>query len=445
MVKLFKLHKIAGLSAGVVLLILGVTGFFLDHKQWNFLYTTTFKNLPDSAKESDKRLFEAYWIDEKDSNHRIAGGKRGIFETYDGGEHFKEMTSIQCLAIRSDDDGTYAATSNGVYKLVESTWKPFALEGKYINAIALSNKRVIAVIEKNKLVELQRDSGNILSSSIVKIDSSDLQESVKLGRFVRDLHYGRGLFDGDLSLFINDYATVILVLSAFGGYIIWWLIRTKKSAKLSRKLIKLHANFFAVISLIPLAILAVTGVFLDHSEGLAKFMKSVTIPHSFLPPVYSTLKHDIWSVDYDGKTYRIGNRYGVYKSEDLATWKLESRGLAFRMIRKNSVLYVSGMGAPNRIYDGSWHVLKNTPHMFRDIIEIDKKTEYFSTCKTEYALPVFDDATLYSLMDTLHDGSFFASWWVWVNDIAVAALFVLGITGTLRWKHKLNKHKKSAL
>lgn len=445
MVKLFKLHKIAGLGAGLILLVLSITGFFLDHKQWSFLYTTTFKNLPDSAKEADKRLFEAYWTDASNSSHRVVGGSRGIFETYDGGEHFNKISNLQCLAIKSDENGMYAATSDGVYQLVNSKWQTFALEGEYINAISISNNSVVAVVEKHELIQLQRDDGRLISRSVVEVDSSQLQESIKLARFVRDLHYGRGLFEGDLSILINDYGAAIIVLLAISGYIVWWLIRKKSSPKISRRLIRWHANWFAILALIPLSILAITGIFLDHSDGLAKFMKSVTVPHAVLPPVYSTLKHDIWSVDFDGKTYRIGNRYGVYKSEDLANWELESRGLAFRMIRKKDVLYVSGMGSPNRVYDGSWNILKKAPHMFRDVTEIDNKVEYFATCKKDLLLPTFDDATLYALMDTLHDGSFFAPWWIWINDIGAVALIVLGITGTIRWKHKRNKQKKSTL
>jgi len=444
MVKAYKLHKIAGLSAGLILLILGITGFFIDHDKWSFLYTTTFKNLPQASKEIDKKLFDAYWVDIKDNNHRIVGGKRGIFETFDNGETFTNMSKLQCLGIRSDEDGIFAATSDGVYKLDGSTWKYFALKGEYINAVALSSKIIVAVIDKNHLVRIQRDTGGIIGKSVVEVDESQLKHSIKLSRFVRDLHYGRGLFDGDISLLINDYGAIILSFLAISGYLIYYLIKRKKSPKLSKKLIKLHSNWFAIISLFPLLILLVTGIFLDHSSGLGKFMKSVTIPHSILPPVYDSLKHDIWSVDYDGKTYRIGNRYGVYKSDDLKDWNLESKGLAFRMIRKDTTLYVSGMGAPNRIYkEESWNMLRDTPHMFRDVIELDDGVQYFSTHRNKYKLPSFEDVTLYAFMMSLHDGTFFSSWWVWVNDYASFALLILGITGIIRFNLKNKKKKKS--
>ena len=69
MVKAYKIHKFFGLLAGLLILVLGVTGFFLDHEKWDFLYTTTFKTLPDATKESDKKLFNSYWIDKQDSAH----------------------------------------------------------------------------------------------------------------------------------------------------------------------------------------------------------------------------------------------------------------------------------------------------------------------------------------------------------------------------------------
>jgi len=436
MVKLFKLHKFFGLSAGLVLLILGVTGFFIDHKQWSFLYTTTFKNVPNSTYTEDKKLFEAYYVDSEDTEHIIVGGKRGIYETFDEGETYTKMSNLQCLALRNDDTGIYAATSDGIYKLQNNKWNLFALKGKYINSLAISKNYIVVSVDKHNLVTLRKDNAIIISDTIVEIKKEKLKDDIKLSRFVRDLHYGRGLLDGDLSLYINDFGTIILSFLAISGYFIWWFIHKKKKAKISRKLIRWHANSFAVVSLIPLLILTVTGIFLDHSGGLKKFMSSTTIPNEVLPPVYSSLKHDIWSVDFDGNTYRIGNRYGVYKSKDLKNWTQDSKGLAFRMIRLNDVLYVSGMGSANRIYDGEWKYLGGAPFMFRDVYNYDDEVKFFTYRKYEGSMPEFENATLYSVLLTMHGGVFFASWWKWINDFVSFGLLILGITGTIRWYHK---------
>jgi len=443
MVTVHKLHKFVGITAGLVILILGVTGFFINHDKWGFLYSTTFKTVPDSVKKADSRLFEAYWLNPEDASHSIVGGKRGIFESFDNGQSFKKMTDIQCLAIRTDKNKLYAATSDGVYSLEEKLWKPYALSGEYITSISIAERIIVAVIERHELVSIEKNTKNIIARDSVTISSEKLQDSISLSRFVRDLHYGRGLFDGDISLLLNDYAAIISSWLAVSGFLIWFYIRTKNKPMISRKLIKLHSNVIAILAIIPLLILAITGIFLDHSSGLAKFMRSVTISHTVLPPVYESLKHDIWSVDYDEEKYRVGNRHGVYASHDLKTWTKEVNGLAYKMVRKDEVLYVSGMGSPNRMYDGVWKTLPKTPHMFRDIIVINNQVNYFTPAKkSSQKIPYFEEATLYSVLLTLHDGTFFAPWWVWVNDYAAVALFILCCTGLIRWYRKKKQKLK---
>jgi uncharacterized iron-regulated membrane protein len=94
------------------------------------------------------------------------------------------------------------------------------------------------------------------------------------------------------------------------------------------------------------------------------------------------------------------------------------------------------MGAPNRVYDVKWRVLPNTPHMFKDVVQYNNKILFFSSHQNDFSLPKFQDITLYSVLLTLHDGTFFASWWVWINDYAALAVLVLFITGILRWMRK---------
>ena len=343
------------------------------------------------------------------------------------------------MAIREDDAGLFAATSDGVYKYADEKWSPFALRESYVTSIALSKNNVLAVLEKEELILLDRSAANVIHKSRVKIDEALLKEDIKLSRFVRDLHYGRGLFEGDMSLLFNDYGAIVMSFLPLSGFLIWWLIRGKKNA---RRLIKLHANLFVILAFIPIIIVAITGVFLDHSKALGKFMSGVNIPHAVLPPIYSTLRHDVWSVDYDGGTVRVGNRYGVYASKDFKEWSLESKGFAYAMIRKNERLFVSGMGSKNRLYNGEWNDLNNAPRMFKDVMSVNGETRYFSTHKNGLALPKFEDATLYSLLLTLHTGEFFASWWIWVNDFVAFALVVLGIGGTYRWWKKGWKRAK---
>ena len=441
MVKVYKLHKAAGISAGLILLFLSISGFFLDHDKWSFLYTTTFSSVPSQTLKSEQRLFTSYHIDEQNSQHILVGSHRGLFESFNSGEKFSNISNLQILVILPFANELYLATSNGIYSYKNSHLKQIALDGEYITSLSVANETIVAVIDKETLVAIDKQTHDTLQTTIVKIDKKLLQEDIKLSRFVRDLHYGRGLFDGDISLLINDYATLILTFLALSGYIIWFLIKGKRHPKLVRKLIKTHANIFAILAIFPLIILAITGIFLDHSSGLGKFMKSVTISHSVLPPVYDTLESDIWSVDFDGKIYRIGNRYGIYKSKDLKSWSLESKGFAYKMIRRDDSLYVSGMGVPNRLFNNdTYTLLPQAPHMFRDVVYDKNTISYFSTMQTHLKIPHVEDISLYTLLLTIHDGTFFSSWWVWINDFAAIMLIVLSITGTIRWNTRKNRN-----
>jgi len=62
--------------------------------------------------------------------------------------------------------------------------------------------------------------------------------------------------------------------------------------------------------------------------------------------------------------------------------RLLKRGLAYKMIRKGDTLYISGMGAPNRVLrDESYKLLAHAQHMFRDVNVVDEKVEYFSSMR----------------------------------------------------------------
>ena len=442
MVKAYKLHKISGISAGLILLILSISGFFLDHDKWSFLYTTTFSSVPSHTFHAENRLFTSYYQDKNNPKHIVVGGYRGLFETIDSGEKFTKIASFQVLAIRPYVNTLYIATSNGIY-IYDKELRQIALAGDYITAISITEDKIVAVVDKEELVILDRNTLKFLNKRQVNIDKKLLQEDISLSRFIRDLHYGRGIFDGDLSLILNDYGAIVLIFLALSGYTIWFLIKRKKHPKFVRKLIKTHANIFVIFAIFPFAILAITGVFLDHASALSQFMRSVTINHTILPPVYSSLKSDIWSVDYNGKVYRIGNRYGIYKSKNLKDWSFDNRGFAYRMIRRNNNLYIGGMGAPNRVLEnGKYKVLKNTPHMFRDVVVQNNKISYFSSMNYKnFKLPTFNDITLYTLLLTLHDGSFFSSLWVWINDCAAIVLLILSATGFIRWYMLRNRNR----
>jgi hypothetical protein len=444
-----KIHKISGLIAGVVILILSITGFFLDHYSWKFLHTTTLKDVPSYLYKLNKGSFYVYLINPNDEKHIITGGARGIYESFDAGENFIQTLDEVVYSIKNSDGFLYVATANGIYKkeFKSIKWNKYLLDGKIIKSLNIYKDRLLAVEDKTNVIFVDLNTSQILFDKEVTIPKELLTNDITLSRLVRDIHYGRGLFDGHISLLINDYAAIVLIILGFSGFILWWLIYNVKNSKRYKNsikyFVKLHSNIFSIIAIIPIILLIISGIFLDHGKDLNKFMNEITISNKFLPPVYKTLKSDIFGADFDGENFYIGNRFGIFKSSDLINFEFVSEGFAYKMIRKGDVLYVSGMGSSNRILDNnSFKVLENAPHMFKDVFLKDGNIEYFSSHNNDVKLPVLDNITLHTLLYSLHDGSFFASWWVWVNDLASILLLVLLITGFIRWYLRSNLRKR---
>jgi len=463
-----KLHKKAGILAGFFLLILGLTGFFLNHDQWKFQYHWTLPNsvLPDAVAKADKKLFQAKTVHPENSNWVIVAGLRGAYLSENGGLDYTLTSEHQFYALRWMGSRLLAATEDGILSSQDAgqSWQDFALQGRWVNALAVDSGNILASVDKKLLITLD-SRGQISNQAIVAIPETELADGVNLSRFVRDFHYGRGFLDDGWSLLLNDIATWILLFSTLSGFWIWFALRSaKKRAKegaresaeknqtrmpLIKKVMAMHSYGVVLLAIPFLFLLAVTGIVLDHSKFFNKPLKSVHWSMDSLPPVYKTLREDIWSVDIeldeDRWVYRMGNRYGVYESTDLQSWKKVSDGFAYRMKRLDDTLYVSGMGAPARTYHGEtgWMHFK-APHMFRDIYHIDGKQVIFCghSKKADHQTPKLNDSTFYSIMLTLHDGTFFAEWWIWVNDIASILLIILLATGLLRWLKKPNLFKK---
>lgn len=443
-----KIHKIAGLIAGIFILLLSITGLFLNHDNWKFLHNITFETVPANIYELNNRAFNAYWINPKNEKHIIIGNMRGVFESFDEGNSFTETLNEIIYSIKDDNNAVYIATANGIYKkeIQDLKWQKYLLEGKLITSLNIYKDRLIVVEDKTNVILIDLNNNIEIFSNKINIPKELLNIDINLSRFVRDLHYGRGLFDGDISLLINDFASIVLIVLGFSGFILWLLIRNvKKSTNYKNSIkyfVKIHSNVFALLAILPIVILTITGVFLDHGKDLNKFMKSIVIENSYLPPVYRTLRNDIWGADFDGNSFYIGNRYGVFKTNDFKNYEFVSKGFAYGMIRKEDILYVSGMGSSNRVFENKqWIDLNSAPHMFKDVFIKDGKIEYLSSHQNSIKVPTFNNVTLYTVLYSLHDGSFFASWWIWINDLASILLLILLVTGSVRWYLRKRKNK----
>ena len=85
MVKPRKIHKIIGLASGLFLFILSLTGFLLDHDNYNFLWNIKIDStyLPSAVVKKQSRNFEVYKINPVDPSIIITGSGNGIFISVD--------------------------------------------------------------------------------------------------------------------------------------------------------------------------------------------------------------------------------------------------------------------------------------------------------------------------------------------------------------------------
>ncbi len=454
---LFVIHKVAGLAGGFVLGLLAITGFFLDHENFDFLWRTTIDDrlLPESVISKKSRAVEAYRKDPANARHILVGTRRGLYSSFNGGKSFRRVLADQVVALcahGNDWQALYAATPHGIYFSGDrgEHWRPFALAGENVTAINAWRNSLYAVVAKRDLYRIDAE-GRPTPLHWQPPSPAVLPKQITLGRLVRDLHYGRGLFDGDLSLFVNDGLAFVLAFLSISGYVIYLKIRArrlrhKRHGKKDglRFWVRIHAHGFQLVAtLLLFLIFGVTGVFLDHAGTLRGFLHSVHLKTHLLPPVYRSLATDVWGFDYDGTFYRIGNRLGVFASSDLVHWQLESQGFAWRMKRLDDRLVVSGMGSPNRILAGDhWQVLKDSPHMPRDFYLQEGELRPVAPHHAQLPLPSWSSTSLYHLLLGLHDGQLVWGQWVWLNDLAALALLLLLYSGYLKWLYHRRRRSR---
>ena len=77
--------------------------------------------------------------------------------------------------------------------------------------------------------------------------------------------------------------------------------------------------------------------------------------------------------------------------------------------------------------------------MFKSIYREGEVNKYFASSIKGLLLPASSSTTLYSVLLSIHDGTFFASWWVFVNDFVSVLLLVLLYTGMRLWYRRVKR------
>ena len=297
----FFIHKWAGLIGAAWLAVLGLTGFFLDHNSWRWLMQNKSPAFltPASLEANSARGVARYQqIDPNDRSIQVAGGPRGLWLSRDGGTtwtatRFLDGDHPQILAIEPDPavgwNLLWFASDNGVYVSNDkgATAQQTTLKGEYVTSLAAGSApdELLAVIDKSKIVRFKTEEpAKIDAIELGPLGPESRATDVQLNRFVRELHFGKGVAGSLTSLVMNDIGGLgkfILSLTGllYWGLPKWWKHRAKavgavpKATKAARRstivwLFRAHSATLGIASVLMLIYLAVTGIFIGHGRAL---------------------------------------------------------------------------------------------------------------------------------------------------------------------------------
>jgi len=493
-----RLHQWMGLTAGLWLLVLGVTGFFLDHRDWRWLWQAGIDEswMPEAVVEKSRRgIFRLYHIDSSKPDLHIVAGSTGMWWRTNSADNWHETQfgangAPQIKAIVDDVLSAgkikWLATDDGIWKLSDNAaqayrWK---MQSHFVNSLTQGSKatELLGVVDRSRVFRINTQTGKLAWLNLQPLNTPQLlPEKIDLNRFVRDLHFGRGVFLAPWSMLWSDASAIALAVLPVTGLLYWWLPRLWKHKRLQGKplarqhkqsrirlLYRMHAPVLGVLTLVPILYLSVTGIFLDHAEGLRDFMRSISVTRAWQPPVYNYASwegeiYNVLAYPRQPEKISIGTRLGLFTSENSGlSWQREhlmptekankKSAFIWMMKRVGDDVFIGGMGAPNFIKrgNGGWRIVKGAGHMPSDVTFDEKGNRWWMTrhgikiertnadvLRQAISLPEQKKATQrvpwYFVFDGLHSGVLIHQQWKWVNDIVSVLAVFLVVTGLIRW------------
>ena len=486
---LHRIHKWLGLVASVWLLVLGLTGLLLDHRDtWRWLWqggiSSNWVNstVKDKSQSGQVRLYQ---VSPLQPALQVSGGLTGLWWSENSGQDWQATrfdaaeTSPMIYALAftrtgdlwiASDDGLWISKDQG------KTAQQNKLAGKWISTITFNEKqkRLSGVVARSKIFHYHLESGEINWPILNPVMEDNLPVTINLSRYTRDIHYGRGIFTIPISLLWNDIAAIAMVVIPVTGLLFYflplkWKRKKRKNKTVSHRykkqlirwLFRLHAPFFGLIASLPILYLSLSGILLDHSTALRGWMKSVDITRHWQTPVYrlSSWEGEIYGlVTAKNKPtgFSIGTRLGLFTTEDNGGhWRREllpgpASFFVWTLRQQQDAIFIGGMGGPNLVKQGRrpWLAVKAAGHMPSDITRIGSQWIWKShhglvtgNLKTGFhhhhlSLPETTYIPWFYVIDALHSGMLIHSQWKWINDFFAVLAIILVVTGLIRWQHK---------
>jgi len=491
---LHRIHKWLGLSAALWLAVLGVTGFLLDHRDhWAWLWQSGVSPAlvtTEIQHDATSGPFKLYYIDPLNQLHHITGGQNGLWWSGHAGQHWQaaqfshrhSMPQVYAALYTIEERVSvlWLGTDDGLWHSDDSgrSFKRMALAGMPVTALTQgsADQSLLGVVDRSRVFVFDTTNKQLAYHTLSPVEEDQLPAAVGLSRLVRDLHYGRGVWTTPYSLLWNDIAGVALLVIPFTGLLFFILPRLWRRYKHDgvavshvwkkqsmRWLFRLHAPFLGLLACIPILYISITGIMLDHSEGLREFMQRTQVSRFWQPPVYSlsSWQGEIYSIlGYPGKPaeFSVGTRSGLYTTTDSGkSWRRETlltnKALfIWSLHRQDEQIFIGAMGGPNQYRaNGSarWQVVKGAGHMptavnqltedlwwvkVRDGVRLGNQHTGFKPVSINY--PQTGVIPWYYVLDGLHSGMLIHNQWKWINDLFALMACLLVISGLIRWWNK---------
>jgi len=470
-----RLHKWIGLIAAIWLLVLGATGFVLDHREWRWQWQSGVSShwLPESfteTKEIDQ--FKLYQLHLHNNLQQVAGGPTGLWWTEDAGDHwqatmFKGETPFVYKLLRSNvADKLWIASGNGLWLSSDFgvTAIQVALPSEPVTALAPGFEKgtLFGVVDRSRVFKFNVKDNSVNWLALAPLPVGQPLKEIELSRLVRDLHFGRGVVAPNIDLFLNDVTGIGLVVLAISGFLFFWLPKRWKTHKQAahvkkrtiQQLYRVHSATCGVLIAIPIIYLGITGIILDHADDLRGWLKATKVPALLHAPTYSRTD---WNQQIYGiatlknpERLLLGGRYGLMVSEEPGhQWRQDQRvtGFVWTLTQQGEHLFIGGMGAPNRFWvDETWHMAPKTGHMPSSVTTDKRGWVYWKNKegvkagplgklahKETITLPASTQTPWYYVFDGLHTGLLIHPYWPWINDFFAVCSILLVITGLKRW------------
>ncbi len=481
-----RIHRWLGLAAALWLTVLGATGVVLDHPDWRIPNQAT---VPESWGSPDLTRFirvtymRHILVDPRDEQRWLGGSERGLWSSGDGGGtwtavRFDELDhSPQILGLAHDPGGPAIATDDGLWRISpDGIATRVALGGEVVTSISRNSRdgELVGVTDRSRVFFFRPAQNEVDWRETAAIEPV-ISGEVPLSRYILNMHFGHGLFEGAAGVLINDFAGLALVILSLSGFLYWFMQRRWRkrpgTVSVARKrtitswLFRSHAPIIGLLALVPIFYVSVTGIFGNHIRAIYQWADSVSVPAAVVPAGFSMRSldgdvQDVVAVPGTSGDLLLVTRKGLYRStDDAQTWKRHNTlpiqkadyGNSLNLFRVDDVLFVgAGLDASYYSVDhgqswslvegpftgissgsrcgGDW-CLKNSQGVFRGAAP-------GSVVKTDVNPPPLTGMPLFLFLADIHTGHAIHPAFPWVSDVLTFFALVLVVTGPFLWWRK---------